>query len=1538
MKKPVIGALEERRRDALVDYYRGHVADKALGLTTIADIEHYLLMDTQMTAKVDTSPLAEAIAALQRYLGRIYNRMEPGHDKKFSADDLEYWYKRLSNISDWSGYMMLQNDPQNYISPDLRLEESESFIELKNSLSQARLSDTSVRNALYEHLGRFEKVCNLQVVSAYIDSTAKAQVGDEPSFKNADYYFIGRQTEQPYAYYWRKVRVQINESNKDTEYLNPDDWTEWKELTLPSGPEVLAIRLVMFGGRLSVVFIEGEQAPDEKDKDGTVTKPGAWSVEAKLSWLGLNSLWSVPVSLRKEQFATLNKQDMRLSAVPIVGDKKDIDDWLAVGFTSLGAGAVVQASRDDTAPGWLFACVDAYFQPQEIRVATLQNWGNVWFKDQRSLQHKVTRAEYMSMVRVLLAPAPEGTTEGDLSGTLGINVNFSSRPDGQDVIQNRLQVQGLCQATRADFDLKEIVLLSRHSFGAALTYFEISYVGPRSILLTCHLQTDATKVELLFSGMTGDPQVLGMIQPAEFEDYGTEWIRATKVIELSLAQLEELALKRPDEVSTGAGMSIRTGWGTARFNEPVNTLTVETQPQNLTFGLKLFDGAAEVNAQEFEFDLDSWYASGWIDYAWAGDPAGKVLSVRWGDDIGSRGRDRYNVTINQAPANATLPLLDKQSSGAVFLDLLALGLAKLRWVRLNSPFGPILKSKVAASLDELFSWETQHSEEPGPLDKTGGYASVPMDFKGAHGQFYWELFFHVPFLIAHRLHEERDYQASQRWFHYLFDPRNKREEASLDLDMHWWCRPLLEPGYAGGEANNLVDPDAMARACPEIYRKTIFVAYVRCILAEADNYYRRLTRDSLVAAKLLYERAHALLGPKPQAAPMSHWEPKSVTDILQPAPLREPSKLELFAQQLEVNVASLPERVVGTPQLAGLELDEFRPPANEMLLALWLHIEQCLDNMANNLTIDGKPMFLPLFAPPTNPLDLLRAQAGGSSGASRSAGGSMHIPPYRFRQMLPSTQNAVQTLMRFGQQMLQFKEQEDRGRLEEMVQSHQMELSKFATDIQLATIDQMKAAKEGLEKSKAVVVAREAFYKQQQESGLIVPEIAGDAMGVLGRVTGGASVIPHAAAGVLKALPRFGGGMGGAIGPFPAGVTTVDPGDPGEPVSRSASILATVGAMSFAMSEGLQRSAFYHRRNEEWNHQEKQAAAEIEVLDAQIKAQDHAIRAADASLLQARKSVEQATAVYSFHKTRTTNVELYRWLASQMSTIYYQMYDAVAGLALSTQAAFQHETGDYEASFVRPNMWMDSQHGMMAAELMSLDLSRMDSAFLHRHERRLEITKYISLRQLFEARHAANPGEADWKAMLKIFHDDGVMDFGFEQRSFDEDHPGHYCRQITTVDVTLPAVLGPYENTNVMLTQLANTTAVKPVASSLDYLYEPDVARTPPDIKLNLRNSQQIAVSTGIEDFGLHTALDERYLPFEGTGVVSRWRLELPMGKEHTQQALTQSLTDIIIRVRYLALPGNTAYTQAVMEKLKSSPAKTLLAAPPGRAASRISS
>jgi hypothetical protein len=72
------------------------------------------------------------------------------------------------------------------------------------------------------------------------------------------------------------------------------------------------------------------------------------------------------------------------------------------------------------------------------------------------------------------------------------------------------------------------------------------------------------------------------------------------------------------------------------------------------------------------------------------------------------------------------------------------------------------------------------------------------------------------------------------------------------------------------------------------------------------------------------------------------------------------------------------------------------------------------------------------------------------------------------------------------------------------------------------------------------------------------------------------------------------------------------------------------------------------------------------------------------------------------------------------------------------------------------------------------------------------------------------------------------------------------------------------------------------------------------------RPNQQIALSTGIDDNGLFTLSfnDERYLPFEYTGAISKWRLTFP--NPEAQKDLLASLTDNIVHLSYTARAGGS--------------------------------
>jgi len=85
-------------------------------------------------------------------------------------------------------------------------------------------------------------------------------------------------------------------------------------------------------------------------------------------------------------------------------------------------------------------------------------------------------------------------------------------------------------------------------------------------------------------------------------------------------------------------------------------------------------------------------------------------------------------------------------------------------------------------------------------------------------------------------------------------------------------------------------------------------------------------------------------------------------------------------------------------------------------------------------------------------------------------------------------------------------------------------------------------------------------------------------------------------------------------------------------------------------------------------------------------------------------------------------------------------------------------------------------------------------------------------------------------------------------------------------------------------------------------------------IVFNPRISQQVGLSSGLDDYGLFTLNfdDERYLPFEGTGAVSSWTLSFPRHPSAHQQEVFDSLTDIILQVRYLAVDGGKAFAAQV--------------------------
>ena len=84
------------------------------------------------------------------------------------------------------------------------------------------------------------------------------------------------------------------------------------------------------------------------------------------------------------------------------------------------------------------------------------------------------------------------------------------------------------------------------------------------------------------------------------------------------------------------------------------------------------------------------------------------------------------------------------------------------------------------------------------------------------------------------------------------------------------------------------------------------------------------------------------------------------------------------------------------------------------------------------------------------------------------------------------------------------------------------------------------------------------------------------------------------------------------------------------------------------------------------------------------------------------------------------------------------------------------------------------------------------------------------------------------------------------------------------------------------------------------------------------RANQQIAYSKVAEDgavFGsLNFLFDQRYFPFEGTGAVSSWRLEIP---QVTNDISLDDIDDVVIILKYTASPGGENFKKDVMAEVK---------------------
>lgn len=867
----------------------------------------------------------------------------------------------------------------------------------------------------------------------------------------------------------------------------------------------------------------------------------------------------------------------------------------------------------------------------------------------------------------------------------------------------------------------------------------------------------------------------------------------------------------------------------------------------------------------------------------------------------SYGSKRFTVSLIDK-IRFVAPTLEKNTlDAAQFIAFRQPGM--LAHARLNSLFGPELVQRGNISVDAVLDWDTQFLLEPPP--NAGTIHEPDGAFNGANGLYFWELFFHLPHLVTARLRAEDRYSEAQSWLHYLFDPQAIETEDLPKRPFYWRCRPLNVrvgvPGDVCSETRMPTDPDAIAYGAPRHYKILVFTEYVKNLIAWGDWYYRQLTRDALVAAKLCYVQAEFLMGKPPTVRALTNWETLSVSELLEKSATRP--ALERFERELEYSLTDIPPASEAAPLMGLLANEPFKCPINEQLLDLYDLPDQRLSNLRNNLTLDGRPLNIPLFSPPTDPNQLLRDLAAGGAGTPRPLGGRLVVGAFRWRVSYESALRAVQTLQEYGSQVLRLLEQRDRAEQEEMQQEHLKELGDYARTIQEQSLDQLQANVTALGLSRAIAQERANRFQSWYDENITDAEY--QVMEKLVAIKGMqiATTALRSGGAVLASLPNIFGLANG--------------GHRGDDIANALIFGLEIGAMGLQIDADKQAVVeSYRLRRREWELQRDQALSEVRAIDEQITAQTFALSAARTSLEQTLRANSQALALYNYLKKRASNAELFGWLLGQLKALHYQAYDAVVSLCLSARSSLSAETGDYDTVEALPQVWLDNRHGLTAGEHLREYLLRLDRQYLQSHERRLERVKTVSLRRLFDDTIDPQAGFSDWSHALSDLIEKGRLEFQLTQLMFDRDQPGEYCRLLNLVEVDLPVLLGPYQDVQATLLQVGSMTALAASVRSVEYLHQPAGAIAPSDVQFNLRSGQQIGLSVGLADNGM-TAIkpDEGLLnPFENTGAVSRWQLHFPWHGNELQQSMLASVTDIIVRIRYTAKAGEPSFAISVKD------------------------
>lgn len=1443
--------LREQKRDALAAYLLAspQPTNAPSGKwETTNDLYAYYLLDVEMSACMLTSRLVQGSGSIQLFVQRCFMGLEPEVVVKADGDDGDsawHWWKWMRKYRVWEANRKVFLYPENWIEPELRPDKSSFFKDLETELLQHEVNQLNVEQAYLNYLDQLNEVAQLEVAAVYHEDNADLTI----------MHVFGRTANaHPHIYYYRQYDYR--------------SWTSWEKIEV----DIVGDHLIpmVINQRLFIYWAEFREEPDE-ETNSTIAIPSQGDNNApipktyKRTQLRLagseyrNKKW-MPKKISNdffESYAYTGKFDTStIKFYPI--NKSDIDGTVGIKFSGSMSGAFE-----------LFGCAGV-----PIKSFIAGNFTHWLSPDQSSLNN----LNYVEDKNRQDAP------ENDLS-LYPNNTTY----------QNQLLIPLLTKTPQ----------LFQTYFPWNLSYMDKLLSGLRVIFLDSYDNKNNLSV--------------GAWLPFSYTDKSKTYF--------AFPMLEAI---KPGHVGS------------------------TNQDDNLSFS-GLFNGASTAYYPDIKAAFKDFITN----------TEGQIRATYGNMDLSGLTLVQKNVLANfladRLGGEAPNPISDEEllelfiqffleivKGYAGSFSLLLFNKRKYHFKNFYHPFicsfikmvyNPnqgidTLMSRATQLKNSGFSFRKRYVPTNNVYDYNVGahYPKEEVDFSpdGSYASYNWELFYHAPLMIANSLSQNQRFEEAMNWYHYIFNPIGVETEGTNGNpapapQKYWITKPFFlttnkvyqqqridtilkmlagdttVEGYSDDlkaqlEAqvkdwrNRPFEPHRIAQYRNVAYQKTVFMKYLDNLVAWGDHLFRQDSMESINEAVQLYILAAELLGPRPQVIPPTAPPPIETFNELE-------DDFDSFSNaliQVENYIPAMANDMPADQAIAPIPTLYFCIPQNDKILSYWDTIADRLYKIRNCMNIDGVVRQLSLFEPEIDPGALVKAVAGGMSVGGALADLNAPLPYYRFNVLLQRANEVCNDVKVLGNALLTALEKKDGEELSLLRQNNEAQLLTAIQAVREQQVEEIKANLASLKESIELTKLKIDYYgsKEFMNAG----EIAATVLNSASIVSHTAGTIADVLAGVMFLVPDFNIGASGFGGsPHFAAKTGGD--SIGSSAERGANGLYNVATILDKSANMASTLAGYQRRKDDWDFQKDLAEQELVQLETQVKTIEIQIKIAEQEVENQKLQIEQSKEVADFMTSKYTNKDLYQWMKGQVSQVYFKSYQLAYDLAKRAERCYRFELGIQESNFIQFGYWDSLKKGLLSGDKLQYDLRRLNTAYMEQNRRELELTKHISLAAI------------DPLALVKL-RETGKCFFSLIEELFDLDYPGHYFRRIKSVSISLPCIAGPYTTVACSLRLLNNHIRIQTgIADGYEHNNEDGVWSNDSRFVQNNIPIKAIATSSAQNDSGVFELnfRDERYLPFEGAGVISDWTIDLfnDPNRADFGRSLRQfdysTISDAIIHVRYTA-------------------------------------